>query len=131
MTKKPAARKPSSQTGTFDELIARHTAPVQATALRLREIVLAALPKATEKVYASGWHVAIYSDGERGLCGIGPAKEYCNLYLMHGAHLDDLDGLLEGTGKNMRHVKVKSPDDIPVAGIKRLLKEAKKLADAR
>lgn len=129
MTKKPAAKKVAKkspgQTATFDELIARHTPPVQATALRLREIVFAALPKATEKVYAGGWHVAIYSDGGSGLCGIGPAKEYCNLYLMNGAHLDDPEGLLEGTGRNMRHVKVRSAGDIPVVGIKRLIKEAK------
>jgi len=41
-------------------------------------------------------------------------KDHTNVGFFHGAHLDDPDRLLEGTGKNMRHVKLKAgrlPDD--------------------
>lgn len=34
-------------------------------------------------------------------------KSHTNIGFFYGAHLDDPDGLLEGTGKNMRHVKLK------------------------
>ena len=34
-------------------------------------------------------------------------KSHTNVGFFYGAHLDDPAGLLEGTGKNMRHVKLK------------------------
>jgi hypothetical protein len=34
-------------------------------------------------------------------------KNHTNVGFFYGAHLDDPVGLLEGAGKNMRHVKVK------------------------
>jgi len=34
-------------------------------------------------------------------------KSHTNVGFFFGAHLDDPSGLLEGTGKNMRHVKLK------------------------
>jgi len=34
-------------------------------------------------------------------------KNHTNIGFFYGAHLDDPAGVLEGTGKNMRHVKVK------------------------
>lgn len=100
---------------------------MQAIAQRLREIVYEVLPRAEEKVWVKGWRTALYKDGTE-LCGIGPLKAYCNFYLTHGAHLTDPDGLLEGTGKGIRHVKVRTLDDLPVAGIKRLIRADKQFA---
>jgi hypothetical protein len=125
--KKTAATAGSAKTGTFVELIEQYSPHVQAIALRLREIIYEVLPKAEEKVWSKGWRSAFYKDGT-DLCGIGPQKAHCNFYLLHGALLPDPDKLLEGTGKGMRHVKIRSLDDIPVAGIKRLLREEKKFA---
>jgi hypothetical protein len=34
-------------------------------------------------------------------------QDHTNVGFFHGAHLEDPAGLLEGTGKNMRHVKLK------------------------
>jgi hypothetical protein len=34
-------------------------------------------------------------------------KSHTNVGFFYGAHLDDPGGLLEGAGKNMRHVKLK------------------------
>jgi hypothetical protein len=42
-------------------------------------------------------------------------KSHTNIGFFHGAHLDDPAGVLEGTGKNMRHVKLKpgrEPDSV-------------------
>ncbi|MBS1913105.1 MAG: DUF1801 domain-containing protein [Bacteroidetes bacterium] len=118
---------PGSTRGSFGDLAALMAPPVQPIAWRLREIVFEVLPNAEEAVWASGWKVAMYRDGG-DICGIGPGKDYVNFYLRQGAHLPDPDGLLEGTGKGMRHVKVRSLDTIPVTGIKRLIREGKKLA---
>ena len=42
-------------------------------------------------------------------------KSHTNIGFFYGAHLDDPAGVLEGTGKNMRHVKLKpgsEPDSV-------------------
>lgn len=52
---------------------------------------------------------------------------HVNLGFRYGALLDDPDGLLEGTGKQMRHVKVSDPDDVPVDALAGLIERAAKL----
>lgn len=47
-------------------------------------------------------------------------KSHTNVGFFHGAHLDDPAGLLEGSGKNMRHVKLKpghEPDPIALGNL--------------
>jgi hypothetical protein len=47
-------------------------------------------------------------------------KTHTNVGLFYGAHLDDPSGLLEGSGKNMRHVKLKAgqlPDTAALANL--------------
>lgn len=47
-------------------------------------------------------------------------KSHTNLGFFHGAYLDDPAGLLEGAGKNMRHVKLKpgrEPDPSALRGL--------------
>jgi hypothetical protein len=42
-------------------------------------------------------------------------RSHTNVGFFYGAHLDDPAGLLEGTGKNMRHVKLRpghAPDSV-------------------
>src|SRR5262245_57303601 len=115
-TSRTQANKPS-----FDDLILKYPLTVQETAALLRAIVYEVLPKAAEKVYLTCWKVAIYKDGE-DICAIAPQKAHCKFFLWQGAHLPNPDGLLEGTGKNARHVKIASPDDIPATGIKKLIR---------
>jgi len=47
-------------------------------------------------------------------------KSHTNVGFFYGAHLDDPAGVLEGTGKNMRHVKLKpgrGPDSIALTNL--------------
>jgi hypothetical protein len=48
---------------------------------------------------------------------------HVNLGFNQGAHLEDPHGLLEGTGKNLRHVKVRSKEDL-TPELAALLREA-------
>ncbi len=41
-----------------------------------------------------------------------------------GTKLDDPEGLLEGTGKSMRHVKFRSVDDVHRPGVRELIEQA-------
>jgi hypothetical protein len=48
-------------------------------------------------------------------------KNHTNVGFFYGAHLDDPAGLLEGTGKNMRHVKLKAGRAVDPAGLQALI----------
>lgn len=126
---KAAAVKMGTGNGTFEELIVQYSPEVQALAVRLREIIYEVCPQADEKVWATGWKVARYADGEE-LVAIGPLKSYVNLYFAQGAQLPNPDGLLEGTGKGIRHIKIRKLETIPVTAIKKLLREARRYAKA-
>lgn len=55
---------------------------------------------------------------------VAPHAKHVNLGLYHGASAVDPDGLLEGTGKRLRHVKIRSLAEAKAAPIKRLIAAA-------
>jgi hypothetical protein len=97
----------------LDTLLAGHTPTVRATTTRLRQLVRDMAPQASETVdlpdhlFAYGW-----TDRMRDLVfAIAPHTAHVNLQLADGATLPDPDGLVEGTGKRIRHVKCRSVAD--------------------
>src|SRR5512144_555185 len=97
----------------FEKLLVTNQPEAQSLALELRALLRRLLPRAQEKIYR-GWGAADYGFGEsgRGFLSIGPQKSYVHLYFMDGVELDDPDGLLTGTGKRLRHVKIRSRQDL-------------------
>lgn len=83
--------------------------PFRAIAARVRKIVRGAAPDASEEIK---WGMPVYSqDGL--LCYVRFRGGYVTLgFYESGRGLDDPDGLLEGTGENMRHVKIRGPKDV-------------------
>jgi len=51
-------------------------------------------------------------------------NSHTNVGFFHGAHLDDPAGLLEGSGKNMRHVKLKPGHEPDPAALQNLIHAA-------
>jgi hypothetical protein len=110
----------------FKSLLVTNTPEAQDLALQLRKLIFQLLPKAQEKIY-TGWGVADIYRGEpagRGFMSIGPQKKYVNLYFMDGVDLPDPAGLLEGSGKRMKHVKIKTAKDLEGPALKQLIKSA-------
>lgn len=110
----------------IDQLLGSYDAEVRELALRACDLIRKLVPKAEEKVYF-GWRIIRFSlNGEMSgqFIAIGPGKKYVNLYFMYGTSLDDPNGLLEGTGKNMRHVRLTSASDLKSAALKTLIKVA-------
>ena len=56
--------------------------------------------------------------------GIGPHARHVNLQLAEGALLDDPAGLVEGTGKRIRHVKLRTVDDVDRPAVRALLERS-------
>src|ERR1043166_5820855 len=72
------------------------------------------------------WH-----DGHPTACVADAAFGYVNAFQAHvnigffrGAQLDDPEGLLEGTGKSMRHVKLRPEGDFNVTALTTLIETA-------
>ena len=118
--------------GSFEDLLAITDDTQKATAKRLREIILTIHSEAVE-VVRLGDRAATYGLGPKkmseGYVYILPYSAWVNLGFYKGADLPDPEGLLEGTGKKLRHVKIRSVEDaenpqlIPL--IKSALKERK------
>ncbi len=49
---------------------------------------------------------------------IGDQRNYMHLGFYNGAKLTNADGLVEGTGKNLRHIKVRAIGDPPIDSLR-------------
>lgn len=110
---------------TIDEFLQRYSPQVRGLALRACALIREVMPGATEKVHP-GWKVIVFGTGARMgdmVFGVGPLKERVNIQLS-GADLPDPAGLLEGSGKAARHVKVASPAVLESPALRDLLRAA-------
>ena len=57
-------------------------------------------------------------------CYIAAYKEHVNFGFYRGAGLPDPERLMEGTGKEMRHVKVRDADQVELPSLRRLVQLA-------
>ena len=107
----PMAELPKAAQGTFDELLAGVEPELAAITRRLRAIIRAVDVRTVETVRL-GDNAATYGVGPKkmtdGYVYIMPMRGYINLGFYQGAALADPERLLEGTGKGLRHVKIRS-----------------------
>lgn len=94
----------------LEALTAHFSATVGELTRRCVAFVAAELPEATVKVYAGGWKNVQFRNGHDILAAVNPLAAYVNVNLGHATELRDPDGVLEGTGKAIRHVKVRPGD---------------------
>jgi len=109
-----------------DTFLKGYSPQVREIAVKAREVILSVLPDATEKVYP-GWKVIQYaagSDMKSVFAAISPQRERVNLGLAGGVDLEDPDGLLEGDGKAIRHVKLTSPEAAGAPAVRELVRGA-------
>ena len=62
--------------------------------------------------------------GDAAFAYVGVFRTHVNIGFFCGVELDDPEGLLEGTGKLMRHVKLKPDAEINAAALETLIKAA-------
>src|ERR1700756_4874093 len=102
-----------------------------AKAGKLKDVVkgLRALVKKTIagcEEYVNPWKIPSF-DSNGTVCGFMTGKEHVTFIFLRGAALPDPEGLLEGTGKSVRHVKVRTAADVKKPALKKLIVEAAKL----
>jgi hypothetical protein len=101
--------------------VKRQSPAHQKTINRLRTIIKGAVPELNEQMR---WVQVGYLISKKDVCGIYAVSDHVNLSFMQGATLRDPKGLLEGTGKGMRHIKVTRSEDVDEDTIKGYVKEA-------
>lgn len=110
---------------------------VQKLALQLRALVLEEMAPCYENIYDAYSAVAIgYGTSDRlrdGIFHVAVYSKHVNLGFNDGATLDDPKGILQGTGNQIRHVTIKTLDDIARPEIRAYIRRARKKAftDAR
>src|SRR6267143_4770767 len=110
---------------------------IQALALKLRALVLEEMAPCHENIYDAYSAVAIgygFSDRLRdGVFHIAVYTKHVNLGFNDGATLDDPLGILQGAGNHIRHITIKTPENIKRPEIRAYIRRARKkaLSDAR
>jgi len=113
----------------IEDFLAAYDPQVQNVCFQLRQLVKELLPDSEEILY-EGWKNISYGKGASRsdkdlIVYIAPFKDSVNLGFFRGAILPDPKSLLKGTGKMLRHVKVKSMEDANLDDVKELVVEAK------
>jgi hypothetical protein len=116
-----------SESQAFAELLRRFPPEVAAIARQLRELVFAADSSAIEVVWLQQG-IAGYGVGPKKMTEhyvyIAPQGAHVNFGFYRGAVLDDSERLLEGTGKALRHVKIRASVEVNRPGLRSLLEAA-------
>jgi len=118
---------------TVSEQMRRTPSAVRPTVQAARRMVKALAPKAAKEVaYQSEpprsksalWKIVRYTIEDEPVVGIGTFPTYATLYFYRGREIDDPNGLLEGSGKDMRFTRLRAPTDPARPGVRRLVRKA-------
>jgi hypothetical protein len=105
---------------------------IRELALQLRALVLEEMAPCYENIYDAYSAVAIgYGTSDRlrdGIFHIAVYSKHVNLGFNEGAALADPKGILEGTGNRIRHLTIKTADDLVRPEIRAYIKRARKFA---
>jgi hypothetical protein len=122
--KKHSNRRQATNSTPPEAILVEHGPGVRELAEALRRLIRQTVPEVIETAYP-GWHGIGYRHPASGyFCGIFPGAAEVKLGFEFGALLPDPDGLLEGSGKQVRYVTIREGRAIPVEGIQSLLRAA-------
>lgn len=113
--------------GTFEDVVAESSDTIKEIAHALRGLLAEVMPEITEVPWGRQ-RIAGYGVGPKKMsehfCYIAPYKRHVNFGFMYGADLPDPEGLLEGSGEMLRHIKIRSVNEIKNPAIKTLVEAA-------
>jgi hypothetical protein len=114
--------------GTFEDAVAKAGDHARKLAHQVRKLVIKVMPNVVEVPWPR-MRMASYGVGPKKktehFCYISAQKEDVNLGFYYGAELPDPQRLLKGTGKLLRHVKIREAKDIQSPALRRLLVTAR------
>lgn len=116
--------KTNEQLGTFAAILEGSPDNIRRIAVALRSLIGRIHPASVETP-RSGERCTTYGIGPRKMteayARIGPFRDHVGLGFYHGTQIADPKGLLEGTGKSSRHVKVRDIGQVRDPAIRALI----------
>ncbi|MDP9282289.1 MAG: DUF1801 domain-containing protein [Chloroflexota bacterium] len=119
------------------EQVRKVPSAVRPTVQAARRTVKAAAPKAAREIaYQSQpprssrymWKIVRYTVADANVVAIGTFPTYATMFFYRGRELDDDGGLLEGSGKQLRFIRLRVPADAARPAVRRLVRKAFALA---
>lgn len=98
--------------------VKRDNPALQKLARGLRSLVKASVPGT--KTTVNSWGIPTF-ETDVPFCFYMIGKKHVTFGFHYGTSLHDPERLLEGTGKNIRHVKLRTPQDLEQKGLKELV----------
>jgi hypothetical protein len=123
---------PNRETISVRDHLTRIPAAVRPIVQAARRTVRAVAPRATEIAYQSRpprssrsmWKLVRYAVGGENVVAIGTFPRYATLFFSRGRELDDGSGLLEGSGREFRFVRLRAAADATRPEVRRLVRSA-------
>ena len=114
------------------EQVKRIPSATRPTVQAARRTVQAIAPKAREITYQSErprsksamWKIVRYAVEDEPVVGIGTFATYATLFFYRGRALEDPSDLLEGSGKDARFTRLRTPADAARPDVRRLVRKA-------
>jgi hypothetical protein len=105
----------TSDSSVFEEMVTAYPAKIRELALASRALIFDVLPRTVEVVWPRQ-RTAGYGTGPKKtteqFCWLAPYPEHLVFGFYHATELPAPEGLLEGTGRLMRHVKIRTHADV-------------------
>jgi hypothetical protein len=115
------------------EFLRRYDPEIRSLALHLRTVIHEEMAPCHEYIFAMRSKIVLlYGATERviddGICHINVFVRQVNLGFSRGTELEDPAGVLQGTGKAMRHITLKASIDLRRPEIRSFLRKARRHA---
>ena len=111
-------------TAAIDAYVRKRNPNLKLVADAVRALVRKAAPQSRENI--NPWGIPTF-ESNGPFCYLMIGKNHITFGFPRGASLQDSAKLLEGTGKNLRHVKLREVSDVHDANLRQLIVEAKAL----
>jgi hypothetical protein len=105
----------------IDAYVARKDKELGRVALGLRSLVKKTVPGIKESV--NPWKIPTF-ESNGPMCFFSIGKHHITFGFLRGTSLPDPGKLLEGNGKNLRHVKLRTVEDLRKPALKKLIQSA-------
>lgn len=114
------AKRKAKAGQSVDSYVAKLKSPQRETVQALRTFIRENSPELKEQIK---WGNPCYTL-KGNVCWILAYGDHTDFGFFRGTSLDDPRGLLEGTGKGLRHVKIWKPEDVRPDNLVPLLRQA-------
>jgi hypothetical protein len=117
----------TGDSSVFEEIVADAPKEIRELALACRELIFEVLPQTVEVVWPRQ-RTAGYGTGPKKMteqfCWLAPYDKHVVFGFYYGTELPVPEGLLEGSGLLMRHVKIRTRADLENPALRRLVEAA-------